>query len=247
LYWKIIVSRETFLKLSFKEYAVNFDFSNFFKRYEKIKVQADQVFESVKVQYSDCVKCKLECSDCCYALFDLTLIEALYLKFNFDNVLSEGRNAQIVKIANKVDRTIYKLKKNAYKALKLGTPESEILAKLAEERVACPLLDSNNHCELYEHRPITCRLYGIPLSIAGEGHTCGLSEFKTGEPYNTVNLDAFQNKLIELSKELVRELQSKYVKMGDLLVPVSMALLTTYDESFLGIPAKKDTHETEGK
>jgi Fe-S-cluster containining protein len=226
---------------------VNFDFNEFFKRYEKIKAQADQVFESVKAQYSDCVRCKLECSDCCYALFDLTLIEALYLKFSFDKTVPKDRNTQIIELANKVDRTIYKLKKNAYKALKNGTPENKILAKLAEERVACPLLNSKNCCELYEHRPITCRLYGIPLSIAGKGHTCGLSGFKTGEAYNTVNLDAFQNKLIDLSKELVRELQSKYVKMGDLLVPVSMALLTTYDESYLGVSDKQETPEIEGK
>ena len=72
-------------------------------------------------------------------------------------------------------------------------------------------------------------------------------EFIPGEKYSTVNLEAFQNKLIELSKDLVIELQSKHVKMGELLVPVSMALLTTYDESYLGIKDKKDTFETKGK
>lgn len=226
---------------------MNFDFSKFFKRYEKLRAQADQVFEKIKNQYPDCVKCKLECSDCCYALFDLTLIEALYLNFNFNKILPEDRKAQLIEVSNRADRAIYKLKKKAYKAFTLGTSEDEILTKLAEERVACPLLDTKNCCELYEYRPITCRLYGIPLSIAGKGHTCGLSEFIPGEKYSTVNLDAFHNKLIELSKELVIELQSKHVKMGELLVPVSMALLTTYDESYLGIKDKKDTFETKGK
>jgi Fe-S-cluster containining protein len=226
---------------------VNFDFSKFFKRYEKIRAQADQVFEKIRNQYPDCVKCKLECSDCCYALFDLTLIEALYLNFNFNKILPEDRKIQLIEVSNRADRTICKLKKKAYKAFTLGTSEDEILAKLAEERVACPLLDTKKCCELYEYRPITCRLYGIPLSIAGKGHTCGISEFTPGEKYSTVNLDAFQNKLIELSKELVIELQSKHVKMGELLVPVSMALLNTYDESYLGIKDKKDTFETKGK
>ena len=231
----------------YKGTIVNFDFSKFFARYESLRAQADQVFEKIKNQYTDCVKCKLECSDCCYALFDLTLIEAIYLNFHFNKILPEDRKTQLIELANRADRMIYKLKKKAYKKFKLGTSESEILAELAKERVTCPLLNSYNCCELYEQRPITCRLYGIPISIAGKGHTCGLSEFKPGEPYNTVNLDAFQNKLIELSTELVRELKSKYVKMGEILVPVSMALLTTYDESYLGVSEKKDTFETKGK
>jgi hypothetical protein len=46
----------------------------------------------------------------------------------------------------------------------------------------------------------------------------------------------FIAKLHELSQEIVTVvLKSKHVKMGDVLMPLSMALLTVFDEAYLGI------------
>jgi Fe-S-cluster containining protein len=217
---------------------VYLNFNLFFERYERIRAQADDIFKKIKQQYPDCVKCKLECSDCCHALFDITLIEALYINHHFNKELSNNRKTQLLELANKADRMIYKLKRKAAKSFESGESEYNILTELAKERVTCPLLTSNKRCELYQYRPITCRIYGIPTSIAGEGHTCGLSEFKPGESYPTVNLDAIQSKLLEISNKLTAEIKSKYLKLGEILVPISMALLTTYDENFLGIVEK---------
>ncbi len=219
------------------------DLSPFFERYEKLRSQADSVFEKVKDEYSDCVNCKIECSDCCHALFDLTLIEALYINHHFNKEISEKRKTELLEIANKTDRTIYKLKRKAFKALEAGDTEEKILEELASQRVACPLLNKKNCCELYDYRPITCRIYGIPTSIAGKGHTYGLSNFKPGESYPTVNFDVIQSKLYGLSNEVVKEIGSKYIKMGELLVPLSMALITTYDESYLGLETGKTSEE----
>lgn len=230
-----------------KENTVDLNFDFFFRRYEKIRAQADDIFKKIKQQHPDCVKCKIECSDCCNALFDITLIEALYINHHFNKLLSNNRRAQLIEIANKADRQVYKLKRKAAKSFESGESEYDILAELAKERVACPLLNSNNCCELYEQRPITCRIYGIPTSIAGKGHTCGFSEFKPGESYPTVNLDAIQSKLLEISKELVAEIKSKYIKLGEILVPLSMALLTTYDETYLGLAEENGKSEVKGK
>jgi Fe-S-cluster containining protein len=225
---------------------VDLNLNLFFERYENVRTQADDIFKKIKQQYPDCVKCKLECSDCCHALFDITLIEALYINHHFNKILSNERRSELLELANRADRKVYKLKKKAAKAFESGESEYDILTELAKERVTCPLLNSNNCCELYQHRPITCRIYGIPTSIAGEGHTCGLSEFKAGESYPTVNLDAIQSKLLEISKELVLEIQSKHIKLGEILVPLSMALLTTYDESYLGIDGEDGSSEIKG-
>jgi hypothetical protein len=62
-----------------------------------------------------------------------------------------------------------------------------------------------------------------------------LSGFTPGETYPTVNLDAITARLQEISAELVRDLQTKFVKLADMLVPVSTALLTEYDEIYLGL------------
>jgi hypothetical protein len=101
-------------------------------------------------------------------------------------------------------------------------------------------------CDFYEYRPITCRLYGIPTSIGGIGHTCGKSGFVEGQQYPTVNLDIIQKKLYEISAEFVSRIKTKYVKMAEMIVPLSMAILTEYDENHLGIIDKKDVQKEQG-
>ena len=213
-----------------------------FSKYETVVKQIDDVFENVREKYPDCVKCKLECSDCCHALFDLSLIEALYVNRKFIDTVLEQRKAEIIEDANKVDRKIYQLKRKAFKAVESGEKtEQQVLFEMAAERIRCPLLNKDNQCDLYEFRPITCRLYGIPTSIEGRGHTCGLSAFKEGESYPTVNMDAIHAKLHAFSQEVVSTLKSKHIKMGDILMPLSMALLTVFDETYLGIAGEQTT------
>jgi len=215
-----------------------------FKKYEAFVEQLDGVFESVQQQYSDCVKCKLECSDCCHALFDISLVEALYINSKFlENVTAE-KKAKILESANTSDRKIYQLKRKAFKAVDAGEKsEEQVLLEMAAERIRCPLLNEERRCDMYASRPATCRLYGIPTAIAGRGHTCGLSAFKTGESYPTVNLDSVHTKLHELSCEIIEVLQSKHVKMGEVLMPLSMALLTVFDEAYLGMGPDKNKPE----
>ncbi len=215
-----------------------------FKKYETFVEQLDGVFESVRQQYSDCVKCKLECSDCCSALFDLSLVEALYINTQFFETVIGDKRSEILENANKSDRQTYQLKRKAFKAVAAGDKsEEQVLLEMAAERIRCPLLNSDNQCDLYSSRPVTCRLYGIPTAIAGRGHTCGLSAFKTGESYPTVNLDSVHAKLHELSCEIIEVLRSTHVKMGDVLMPLSMALLTVFDEAYLGMEADKKKPE----
>ena len=219
---------------------MNIDFTPFFKKYEELLIVVDSVFDRIKEEYPDCVKCGVGCSDCCYALFDLTLIEALYINHHFNNIYKDGKREQLVESASRADRDIYKIKKKAYKDLESGKDENRILEEMAEERAKCPLLDDEEKCVLYKYRPITCRFYGIPTSIGGRGHTCGISGFVQGEQYPTVNLDTIHKKLYEISDELVRGIQSKYIKMADMLVPLSMAMITDYDAVYLGIADEKE-------
>jgi Fe-S-cluster containining protein len=163
------------------------------------------------------------------------LIEALYLNHRFKEKIAGDQKSTIEENANHSDRQLNKIKRRAHQEFQAGRSEAEILADLAKERVRCPLLSAQNLCELYECRPLTCRFYGIPTAIAGEGHTCGLSGFKPGETYPTVNLDAITARLQEISAELVRDLKTRFVKLADMLVPVSTALISTYDEVYLGL------------
>jgi Fe-S-cluster containining protein len=223
---------------------MDIDFSPFFKKYEELVAMANTVFERVKKEYPECVTCKLECCDCCYALFDLSLIEGLYINYHFNKKFKGKERDRLIDKSNRADRDAYRIKKKAYKDLKAGKKEDDILTDIAEKRIRCPLLNEQNLCDMYEYRPITCRLYGIPTTIGGSGHTCGKSGFVKGKQYPTVNMDILQNNLYKISAELVKEIKSSYVKMADMLVPLSTTLLTDYNEEYFGLKTvKKDSQK----
>lgn len=208
---------------------------------------ADDVFERVHKEHPEGVTCKIKCADCCHAIFDITLIEAIYINHQFNQKFSGPAREQLIEKSNRADRKVHMIKRNAYKKIQSGKQEIDILVELAAERCRCPLLNQEDLCDLYEYRPITCRLYGIPTSIAGIGHTCGRSGFVKGERYPSVNLDVIQSKLFAISQELVLSIKTKHVKMTEMLVPVSMALITVYDSEYLGIDNAGKGSEKKGE
>ena len=152
---------------------MDFDFAPYFKKYEALVSKGDEAFEHVRQAYAECVKCEEKCADCCHALFDLTLIEALYINHKFNEKIKKSQKADLLERANRADRRVHKIKRQAYRDLQAGKSEDEILAGLARERVRCPLLNEADLCDLYDNRPLTCRFYGIPTAIGGQGHILG--------------------------------------------------------------------------
>lgn len=211
------------------------NFEPFFKQYEQLVHEADAVFSKIKSQYAECVRCDVGCCDCCYALFDLTLIEALYINHQFMHKISPEARRIILDRAETTDRQIAKIKRQAFKEHEAGKSEKEIFEEMAALRVRCPALAENNQCAIYEFRPITCRLYGVPTVIGGMGHTCGISGFEPGQAYPSVKMDLIHQRLYDISFALTNEIKSRYAQLAELLVPLSMALLTEYTEAYLGI------------
>jgi Fe-S-cluster containining protein len=210
------------------------DFKPYFKHYEAVVAGVEAAFSKIKDEYSDCVRCGIGCADCCHALFDLTLIEALYINHKFNQHFEGEARERLLDRANSADRRIYRIKKAAHKDHEAGKSEDEILKDLAGQRVRCPLLNDDDQCDLYDHRPITCRLYGVPTEIGGQAHTCGLSAFEAGNAYPTVKLEQIHQRLYDISFALAQDIRSRYPDLSKMLVPLSMALLTEYSMDYLG-------------
>lgn len=216
------------------------DFSRTFEKYEVLVAQVDKIFAAMQEAHKDCVRCKVYCCDCCYAVFDVTLIEAAYINHHFNKSLTRRERRKVLNRAERADRKFYQIKRKLQKMyVKEGKSPEEVLSRLAKERVPCPLLNDGKLCDLYARRPITCRVYGIPTSIGGTPHICGESGFKEGTAYPTVNLDNMNHRLAELSKDLLQEIGVNNTKMHMSLVPVSAALMTTYDQEYFGIQQRR--------
>lgn len=218
------------------------DLTEIFAKYERLAEEADALFERVRSQHADCVTCGLGCSDCCHALFDLGLVEAMYLNRRFAESFGfgAGRSA-ILDRAGTADRHAARLKRRLYKDSLAGRDSAELLTEVARERIRCPLLGDDGACAMYAYRPITCRLYGIPTAIGGVAHTCGRTGFTPGGRYPTVAMDKIHERLAVLNRELLATLHSRFRELDQVYVPVSMALITRYDDAYLGIgPARKE-------
>ncbi len=216
------------------------DLSDIFVRYEALVAEVDSIFAHIRGAHTECVTCEPGCSDCCNALFDLSLVEAMYINQAFANTIPYGKErSDILTLASELDRKAVRMKREFYSASKAGQPAEDIMESAARLRLPCPLLNADLRCMLYEKRPITCRLYGVPLNINGTGHVCGKTKFSKGNDYPTVNMNAIQQRLDGLSRDIAEAVKSRFKELHLVYVPMSMALMTNYNEQYLGIGAAK--------
>jgi len=198
------------------------NFDQLFQRYESLVAKANQAFQKMQEEYGECIKCKLHCSDCCHAIFGLFLIEAAYLQRHFKELAIKEKRAALLRGENSE-----KEHRELEKKLKLYANDPHMTSYcLSKERIRCPLLNDHQECILYVYRPITCRLYGIPLVIKGKAHVCWNAGFKKGEPYPTFNLDEAHRELYLLSRELLGRAGRKDLERASLLISMSKAIKT---------------------
>jgi len=214
----------------------NAELEEIFLEYEILTAQVDKIFTDVRAKFSKEVTCFESCSDCCHALFDLSLVEAMMLNRAFQDKFGYGSTrSYIIEKANDADRELTRLKFRFYKDVQRGAADEKIMEAAAKEKVRCPLLGTDDLCLLYENRPLTCRIYGVPTAINGKGHVCGKCNFDKGGQYPTLYLDKIQDRLAKMSRKIGKVLGSRYTELHHVYVPVSMALINKYDDAYLGM------------
>ena len=201
--------------------------NDLFKYYEKRLVAgSDLAFAKASEAHPDCVACRPGCSDCCRAVFGLFLVEAAYLKDRFEELPDHERSAALER-CELADRDLKRLEK---KLQVLRDDPAAAASVMATERVRCPLLNDESECILYPHRPITCRVYGIPTVIEGKARVCGKALFQSGTSYPAFNMDELQRELFLLSKDLIEMIPGAHADSAGLLLSVSKVLQTPLDD-----------------
>jgi Fe-S-cluster containining protein len=202
------------------------NFDQLFQRYESLVAKANHAFQKMQKDYGDYIKCKIHCSDCCHAIFGLFLIEAAYLQQHFKKLDSKERRDALLR-----GEKSGKEQRELEKKLKTYANDPHMTSYcLSKERIRCPLLNDHQECVLYVYRPITCRVYGIPLVIQGKAHVCGNAGFKKGEFYPSFNLDEVQRELYLLSRELLGRAGRKDLERASLLISMSKAIETPFKD-----------------
>ena len=116
------------------------------------------------------ISCGSGCAECCRGLFDITLLDACYLKCGFDRIEEEKKKAVLKKARQRIKglQALWPDFSPPYVLNYRPEEEWEILMP-DDEETPCPLLDDYGRCMVYDHRPMTCRLHGLPLiDVSGE-------------------------------------------------------------------------------
>lgn len=198
----------------------------FFRSYELLADKAEAAFQRMQTEYGSSMKCELHCSDCCHAVFGLFLIEAVYIQEHFYPIDQEQKRQALIR-SQAADQSLEQLQ-NKLKTFE-NDPHMQTYT-LARERIRCPLLDDQNECILYQRRPITCRVYGIPTKMQEKVRACGKAGFKTSETYPIFDLDGIYQDLFILSKELLLEAGVDKTDKASLLISMSKTIQTPTDD-----------------
>lgn len=206
--------------------------NNLLDRYGELLAEVDAWFHGCALRHPAQITCQRGCSSCCRGLFDITLLDALYLKHGIDRLDPDLRN-RVTETALEHLRILSQKFPSFKEPWILNLiPEAEWDTIMPEDDGApCPLLSVAGHCLVYGFRPMTCRLNGIPLiDVSGEEFSdewCTLN-FTEEDPRQYKELrykfnELFTQELL-LFQELVRILTGASLSEVDTIIPAAIVL-----------------------
>jgi Fe-S-cluster containining protein len=170
----------------------------------EIAAEWESEFARNKKEYGERIHCRRGCTDCCSQMFQITEIEAAYI-------------SQAVKRFPPNDRENLRERALQYEAQReriltnRNVPDAWGSLPPPGLRLACPALE-DGACRIYEHRPLICRKYGIPLYNPRKPNqlfACELN-FSPGEELEVTELVQIQTGI----QERWGEVQAEYNKRG---------------------------------
>lgn len=201
-------------------------------RYGELLGEVDGWFRRSLEQHPEMIACRNGCSECCRGLFDITLLDAWYLKRGFDLLPEPVKNELVEGASRRLELLSRANPDFAEPWLLNGIPEDDWDDLMPEEdETPCLLLSESGGCLVYEHRPMTCRLNGIPLiDVSGEelfDEWCTLN-FTDVDPRDLTELrfgftELFSRELL-LFRELVSRLTGTARNEVDLFIPAAVVM-----------------------
>jgi Fe-S-cluster containining protein len=139
-----------------------------FERYGSLLREVDLWFANCLAAHPARIACRRGCSACCRGLFDITLLDALYLRRGFDQLAEEVRDRLRLKAMARLEPITRRWPLFTSPWLLNPIPETDWDDIMPDDdETPCLLLSEEGGCLVYEHRPMTCRLNGIPLIDTG--------------------------------------------------------------------------------
>ena len=201
-------------------------------RYKDLLGHLDAWFSRCMELYPEKIACQSGCSACCRSLFDITLLDAYHLKLGFDQLPAGTREMVLVKCRERLSLMREQWPEFEHPYVLNHRPEEEWEPLMPEEdETPCVLLGEDGRCLVYDHRPMTCRLHGIPM-IDSDGEVmhddwCTMN-FVDEDPLELPGLAAPFDAIIRQEVALVRDftgaLLGQRLSQIDTFIPTALMI-----------------------
>ncbi|MEO6259310.1 MAG: YkgJ family cysteine cluster protein [Thermoanaerobaculia bacterium] len=124
--------------------------------YRSILNRADQFFRTTLQEQPQNFQCGKGCSVCCYGLFEISAADVPVLADGLA-ALKPSQRLSVVRRAQEI------LAETAHPDLRECSRREKKKFYERTATVACPNLDPSGACLVYEHRPLVCRTFGLPI------------------------------------------------------------------------------------
>jgi len=190
--------------------------------YRELCQQWQTEFDRNRRLHGSRIHCRPGCSDCCGQLFQITEIEAGEVSRGFHNLPGSLQDRLRSRAAQ------YTLQREELLA-SLGEIECWGSLPPPGARLACPALE-DGVCLIYEHRPLICRKFGIPLwnpDTPGRVHACELN-FSPGEEIDDPHLVQIQTDLRQQAKQLQANYNAAALPRHERPITVARAMIEDF-------------------
>jgi Fe-S-cluster containining protein len=132
------------------------------ENYVDFLARVDAWYRGVQQAHPDKVPCTRGCRDCCLGLFDISIADRELLRKGLAEAPADVR----LDIQARASKTMAALRDRRPDLKEtLDGWSSRDIDDLCDELgdVECPVLGKEGECRLYAHRPLICRLSGVPV------------------------------------------------------------------------------------
>jgi len=138
--------------------------------YRRLLREVDRWFTVVQEANRENMACRRGCTFCCHGLFDVSLADALEVAAGL-RTLSRADRREVGHRSAPIQRHLARELPHTLPPFLFDSLTDEQIDGLVERAGSpvCPLLDGNGECRIYEHRPLACRLEGVPMVDCKDG------------------------------------------------------------------------------
>src|SRR5262245_59794433 len=141
-------------------------------------------FNKVREKYSAQMQCGKGCTACCHGLFEISLADAAEVAKGFGELPSQVQQ-EVHSRASDLQARIRSIAADLPEPTLIGEDDPRIDRIVDSfDNPPCPFLGNAGECLIYERRPLSCRLEGVPMIDVRDGlfgDWCELN-FKEGIP-----------------------------------------------------------------